>query len=69
MQQNDDLNTKWHAIYIALSNYFNPDDAADATNIWLTEFSDKPIFELQAFITKMSNKYDLRFSNPLLNCC
>jgi len=62
MQQADEVKTKWHAIYIALLNYFNPDDAADAANIWLNEFSEKPVFELQAFITKISNEYNLSVS-------
>jgi len=62
MQQVEDINKKWKAIYIALLNYFDPDDAAEATNVWLNEFSDKPTFELNPFITKISNKYNLKIS-------
>jgi hypothetical protein len=62
MEQANEIKTKWHAIYIALLNYFNPDDAADAANIWLNKFSDKPAFELQGFITEISNKYNLSVS-------
>jgi len=62
MQQSEDIYKKWHAIYVALLNYFDPDDAAEETNVWLNEFSDKPTFELNPFITKISNSYNLKIS-------
>ena len=62
MQHAEDINLKKRAIYFALLNYLDPDMAAAATNIWLSEFSHKPAFELQTFITRITAEFGITVS-------
>ena len=58
----EELNHKKHAIYIALLSYLNPKQATHAIEIWLNEFSDKSVFELQSFITRITKEFNVHFS-------
>jgi len=62
MLQTEELNHKKHAIYIALLSYLNPEQARHAIEIWLNEFSDKSVYELQSFITRITNEFSVRIS-------
>jgi hypothetical protein len=55
----EDLKRKKRAIYIALLNYLNPEQAGEATDIWLNEYSDKSAFELQSFISKITAEFNV----------
>jgi len=62
MLQVEELNHKKHAIYIALLSYLNPEQARNAIEIWLNEFSDKSVYELQSFITRITNEFSVHIS-------
>lgn len=55
----EELKRKKRAIYIALLNYLNPQQAGEATDIWLKEYSAKSAFELQSFISKITAEFDV----------
>ena len=59
MKYAEELKNKKQAIYVALLNYLSPDKAANAIAIWGNEFSDKPAFELQSFITRVTSEFNV----------
>lgn len=57
-----ELNQRRRAIYYALLDYFPPTSAEAASQMWLDEFSHRPIFELQPFISKIYDVFDTKVS-------
>ena len=62
MQHAEDINQKKRAIYFALLNYLDPNKAATAADIWFNEFSHKPAFELQTFISRITAEFNMMIS-------
>ena len=62
MQHSEDINQKKRAINLALLNYLDPNKAATAADIWLNEFSHKPAFELQTYISRITSEFNIMIS-------
>lgn len=62
MQHVEALQHNRRAIYIALLSYLNPEQARQATDIWAKDFSNKSAFQLQPFITRIVNEFEVLFS-------
>lgn len=58
----EELNQRRRAIYFALLNYLSAKNAVAASQMWLDEFSHRPIFELQPFISKIYEVFETKVS-------
>jgi hypothetical protein len=55
----DEMSRRRKAIYNGLNACLNQDDAIKATEIWMQEFSSKPLYALQPFLSRIIEALDI----------
>lgn len=60
--RSQEISRRRRAIYLALEKVLDKDLALQGTSIWQLEFSDKPVYALQPFISRLYAEFDLDVS-------
>lgn len=64
--ENEQLDRRRRAIFIALRECMDDDQAIKGTQIWLDDFSNKPLYALQPFMTRVFSEFNLAISRAVL---